>query len=204
MPVTPAGTTRKAPPRESPGRPLDPEISDRILAATLEILEAEGFSGTCIEAVAHQAGVHKPAIYRRWSSKVDLVVAAVRSISPDVVDPATGDVRADLVSLLQAAVRSVNDPHVRVGLHLLAEVSADDELSKVVSERIVGPRRAVARTVLERGVAAGQLRDDVDLDLIGDLLFGTIHSRVLMRRRPLARRHIEHIVDIVLTGAGAG
>jgi AcrR family transcriptional regulator len=188
-----------------PGRRLDPRISDEILAATLDLLAEEGYARLSMEAVAHRAGVHKPAVYRRWPSKLDLVVAAVRSQAAEAVDPDTGDLRADLVALLRdAASTAYRNPKVRAGLRLMVDAAVDEELASAVRDRVVGPRRAVARTILERGVVAGELRGDLDLDLVVDLLLGPLHTRVLVMHRPFPRADIEALVDLVLDGIAAG
>jgi AcrR family transcriptional regulator len=193
---------REAAPAEArgPGRRRDPAISARVLAATLDVLAEEGYAGLGIEAVAQRAGVHKPAVYRRWSTKADLVVAAVRSIAPQPRDPATGDVRTDLVELVQEASRAQRDPRVRAGLRLLAEVATDDELAAEITDRVVGAGRAIARRVIERGIVAGRVREDVNVDLLVDIIFGTLQSRLLVTRRPLTRSQVEQVVDVVLDG----
>ena len=146
----------KTPPPEvaapGPGRPLDPEISDRVLEATLVLLAEDGFARLSIEAVAQRAGVHKPAVYRRWPSKIDLVVAAVRSRTPPAEDPATGNTRDDLIQLIRDAARNAQrNPHARAGLRLMAEAATDPELASAVRSRIVGERRAITRACSSEG-----------------------------------------------------
>ena len=63
---------------KGPGRPRDPEADRAILEATIEILGEEGYEGLSIEGVAARAGVGKTTIYRRWTSKAELVVAAIQ------------------------------------------------------------------------------------------------------------------------------
>jgi AcrR family transcriptional regulator len=183
------------------GRPLDQEISARILTATLDLLELGGFAKLSIERVAQRAGVHRPAIYRRWPNKVELVVAAVQSLSADVDDPGTGDVRTDLVEVLATAAEAGRrNRRARVRFQLLAEVADDEALSAVVTHRIVGPRRALVLHILERGQATGCVRAGADLGLVVDMLFGTLQSRLFVMRRPLGRAQVEALVDTVLDG----
>jgi AcrR family transcriptional regulator len=187
-----------------PGRPLDPEISDRVLEATLVLLAEDGFARLSIEAVAQRAGVHKPAVYRRWPSKIDLVVAAVRSRTPPAEDPATGNIRDDLIRLIRDAARNAQrNPHARAGLRLMAEAATDPDLASAVRSRIVGERRAITRSVLERGIATGDLRADLELDLAVDALFGPLHSRVLVTHRPFTGADAEQLVDLLLAGIAA-
>ena len=186
------------------GRPRDPHISAAILAATLDLLAEEGYASLSMEAVAQRAGVHKPAVYRRWPTKLDLVVAAVRSISPDTAVPVTGDPRRDLTSLLHDSARNAQrDPRVQVGLRLMAEGVVDAELAAAINTRVLGPRRDTARAIVERGITARQLRADLDVDLVIDLLFGPIHSRVFITHRSMTRAQVERLVELVLDGIAA-
>jgi AcrR family transcriptional regulator len=199
--MTPA-TAPAAPTNErAGGRPLDPEISGRVLDATLDVLDEDGYERLSMEAVAHRAGVHRPAVYRRWPNKLELVVAALCSTRAEPVDPDTGDTRADLVAIVTDSVRSMHEnPRMRVGLRMLVGASTDDELAVVVNERIVEPRRAIARRVVARGIERGTLRPDTDPDLTIDLLVGATLSRVMVRRRTITRTQIEQLVDVVLGG----
>src|SRR6476659_8086889 len=70
------------------GRPRDPQVDASIRAATLELLVEDGYQATTIQAVARRAGVSAPSIYRRWSSKAELVEAAV--FPSDLVEPTPG------------------------------------------------------------------------------------------------------------------
>jgi hypothetical protein len=51
-----------------------------------------------------------------------------------------------------------------------------------------------------RGIERGVLRAETDPDLTIDLLFGTVLSRVMIRRRPITRAQVEQLVDVVLAG----
>ena len=195
--AAPAPTTSE----RAGGRPLDAAISNRILDATLDVLDDDGYERLSMEAVAHRAGVHRPAVYRRWPNKLELVVAALYSTRTEPVDADTGDIRSDLVAIVADAVKSMQqNPRMRVGLRLLVGSSTDDELAAVVNERVVEPRRAIARQVVARGVERGALRPETDPDLTIDMLIGTVVSRVMVRHRTITRAQIEQLVDAVLGG----
>jgi AcrR family transcriptional regulator len=87
------------------GRPRDPSRDEAICEATLALFAEEGYAGVSIEGVAARAGVGKATIYRRFSSKEQLVVEAMR-VGCHLTDhlPDTGDLRADLTSMLQKLV----------------------------------------------------------------------------------------------------
>ena len=86
-----------------PGRPRSAQAHKAIIDATLELLAEEGFQGLSIEAVAAKAGVGKTTIYRRWSSKDELVMDAIREVQIDLPVIDTGNFRNDLTTLLKTA-----------------------------------------------------------------------------------------------------
>ncbi len=96
-----------------PGRPRDTSIDERALAAARELLAEQGFEATTIQAVAVRSGVHASAIYRRWSSRIELIEdAAFPMESPLRVDP-TGDLREDLRRFIRAYTSTFSDPATR-------------------------------------------------------------------------------------------
>jgi AcrR family transcriptional regulator len=184
-----------------PGRPLDEDLSATILDAALDVLGREGYGGFSIAAVAQEAEVHRPAIYRRWPSKVELVVAAIEALKPAPVDRDSGDVRSDLVAYLVDAGGGPGN-HDDLAMRLHGELAFHPELDHAVRERLVVPRRRTLRTILERGMAAGQLCDDLDPELAMDLLIGLLHARkgtgVVLRPK-----EVERYVDLALDGLAA-
>jgi AcrR family transcriptional regulator len=184
------------------GRPRDPEISEAILAVTLDLLGEEGYTRLTIAEVALRAGVHKPAVYRRWANKLELAVAAIQLIVPGIEDPDTGDIRADLIEMLVVVAGSAHKRgRMATGLRLQLDMAFEPALAAAVDERIVAPRRAVTRTMLERAVAAGQLRKGLDLEMAIDMLFAPLTRRALRAAdMRLSRRDATRIVDQLLEG----
>jgi AcrR family transcriptional regulator len=182
------------------GRPLDEDLSASILDAAVDVLRREGYGGFSIAAVAHAAEVHRPAIYRRWPNKVDLAVAAIDQLRPAPVDRESGDARRDVIAFLaDSGCRADSQDDLALRLH--SEVAVHPELGEAVRERLVGPRRRTLRTILERGMAAGQLRPDLDPELAMDLLFGVLHARK-GTGVPLRPKEVERYVDLALGGLG--
>lgn len=190
--------------RTQQGRPRDPAIDDAILTATVEILSEDGYRHLSTTEVARRAGVHKPAVYRRWPNKLELALAAVRRLAPPLTDPDTGDARADLVDLLlQAAKAKSNRPSIDLSARLRSDFATEPELAEAVRHTVINPRRATTRTVIERGQRAGQLRRSISPDVAIDMLFGSIHSRSLRVSTPLTRAEATKLVDTLFDGIGA-
>lgn len=198
--------TRTAAPRPAAGgRPRDPDIDRAILDAALAVLAETGYARLSIGEVAQRAGVHKPAVYRRYANKLDLAIAAVEHLTPSVGDPATGDLRGDLVRVLRdASARAAGSARIDLSLRLRADIAADPALAAAVDERIVEPRRAIVRAVLGRAVAAGQARADADPALVFDLLFGALSVRTLRQAPALGRREANQIADVLARGLAPG
>jgi AcrR family transcriptional regulator len=162
------------------GRPRDPAVDAAIIRATQQLLAEQGYARMSLEAIAREAGVAKPTLYRRWSSKADLATDALAALAARESPPVTGDTRADLVSLLRAFQRSLLRPN---GLAMLGTVLAEEhhtpELVARFRDRLLRPRRARLLAILEAGRASGQVRADADLDAAVNLLVGSFYARYL-------------------------
>jgi AcrR family transcriptional regulator len=171
-----------AAPPNRPGRPRDSRRDEEILTAVLRLLADTSYSELTIAAIARSAGVGKPTLYLRWTSKAAVVAdAVVRVMSADPF-PDLGDVRSDLVTGLREMIHLFAATAAgRVLPGLVADLHDDPDLLAAFSERYFLPRRRSARAALERGVARGELAEELDLELIVDLLVGPVYYRLLAR-----------------------
>lgn len=159
-------------------RPLDPEIDRAITAATLQLLIERGFARMSMEGVATAAGVGKPAIYRRFRDKAELVAAVMAAQLPDLDPPDLGDTKAELMAMMQQAFPADGPAYVGLIGGLIAEQQRHPEVIEAFRRHVLLPRRAVGRTVIERGQARGDLRRDIDPEAALDLLAGPLLARV--------------------------
>ena len=165
----------------SPGRPRSAEADAAIAAATLELLVEEGFQGLSVEAVRQRAGVGKATIYRRFPDKAALVRAAMERVHAQVEIPDTGNLRDDLRQAWESAYGAASSAGFRLLMpRLLVDAVDDPDLFDVFRAALVEPRRAAMRDLLRRGVARGELRAGLDLDLAVDMLAGPMIYRVLI------------------------
>jgi AcrR family transcriptional regulator len=153
------------------GRPRSEEAHRAILAAVIELLPEHGLGGLTIEAVAARAGVGKTTIYRHWDTKNDMVVEALRGLSPAGSPPDTGSLAGDLeavVTLQRDRLEASTLP--RVMPRILSEASEDPELHAEIVRTAVLPIRATLEEFVERAVTRGELREDVDRESLVDIL----------------------------------
>ncbi len=186
-------------PPVSAGRPRSEEAHQAILDATLALLVESGFSGLTVEGVATRAGVGKATIYRRWPSKLHLVIEAFRQL-PGLAEVDTGDVVADLEQMLESYLRILNEtPLGAVMPSLAGERAHNPELSELIDPILRGRRQPILRA-LERAVARGELRGDLDLDLVADLIFGPIAMRVFFAGTRINPKLVGPVIELVLRG----
>jgi AcrR family transcriptional regulator len=173
--------------------------------ATAELLLAIGYDAMSMEGIAVRAGVGKQTIYRWWTSKAALVLDVwVETVSPRAQVPDTGDLAADLKAHLIGVVNRLSDPLLGSNfLSVVADSRRDERLAAELADRIFAPRIADCKQRLQAAQTADQLRKDVDLDTVIDLLFGAIHYRLLLRLRRPDRADIEALVDAALRGVGS-
>ena len=192
--ATDAAATRAA------GRPRDPEVEAAILAATQDLLIESGYAGMTVAAVAGRAHCGKSAIYRRWQTKAELVVAAVRSLQVTAAAPDTGTLRGDL---LAAALHfaEADERTATVLASILSEIGRDDELREIAYRVIGGPPVAALTAVIERGIERGEVRADAPVELIAGIVPTAAFGSVSLRRRALDPDVVTALVDEVILPA---
>jgi AcrR family transcriptional regulator len=181
------------------GRPLDLDLDAVILDAAVSIVSEVGYERMTMDAVAARAKVSKATIYRRWDSKANLVVEALRCRKfADLALPDTGDLRADLLAGLQCFCESGHGPDGGLFQGVLAAMREDEELSRLVRERMVEPKREMTRTWLRAYVEQGLLPADADVDLFHEVGMAMVASRLIFTGEPLDDAFLARVVDDVL------
>jgi AcrR family transcriptional regulator len=163
-----------------PGRPRSAQAHNAILEATLALLGEVGFEALSIEAIAERAKVGKTTIYRRWPSKAELVVDAMKSVHTDVPLNWTGDLRGDLITNLRASFQQDFQELASYGLRLISEIKAYPEIFQALRDTLILPQLKAGIAMVEEAQARGELRSDVDAFLILDLLAGPFLYRAFV------------------------
>jgi AcrR family transcriptional regulator len=176
------GGAEEAAPRGR-GRPRSEKADQAILDATLRMLGTQGVGGTTIEGVAAEAGVGKTTIYRRWPTKTDLILAAISNIVPQGDPPDTGTMGGDMAALAETQRHRLAASGLSgIVPRVLAESMGDPELHQEFVNRVVDPFRNMLRLFIERGIERGELRPDLEVEPLVDLLHAMPIYRMLMSR----------------------
>ena len=184
------------------GRPRSEEAHQAILDATIGLLAEVGFSALTVESIATRAGVGKATIYRRWPSKLPLVVEAFGGL-PALEDVDTGDLRNDLVTMLRRYLQVFNTtPLAEVLPSLAGERSHNTELE--VLDSVLKGRRQPLLAAFERALERGELSRDLDLELAADLVVGPIAVRLYFTGGRIHPRIVGPMVDLALNGIAQG
>ncbi len=185
------------------GRPRSEEAHKAILDATLELLVEVGFSAMTVEGVASRAGVGKATIYRRWPSKLPLVVEAFGQL-PGFEPVDTGTLAEDLKKMLRSYLQAFNSTPLSAVLPSLAgERAHNPELSELF-EPVSKGRRQPLIEAFERAVARGELAADTDVELAADLVVGPIAVSLFFKGGRLNPRMVGPMVDMALSGIAPG
>jgi AcrR family transcriptional regulator len=189
----------------STGRPRSEDARRAILRAACELVRERGFAGLTIEGIASRARVGKTTIYRHWPNKAAVVMDALLTETDRRIPvPDTGSVREDLRQQLLGVVRVLGDPaDGSVYVALLAEAQRDATLAAAIREQFIAARRGQTVATLERGIARGELPDDLNLDVVIDALHGALYYRLLVRHAPVAPGYIDQVIELVLPSMAA-
>jgi AcrR family transcriptional regulator len=185
------------------GRPRDPRIDAAVLDATVAALGRSGYGALTFEEVAREAGTTKPAIYRRWSSRPRLVLAALGRRLGSARAPDTGCTLCDLDECLKLFVASFRRIPPGVLGPLFADCAGDRDLRAAFMSTLFEPPRAAVKETLERARERGDLRADVEPELILDLIGSLVHYRALFGHAPTSDAEIERAVEALLQGIAA-
>lgn len=187
-----------------PGRPRSVRAERAILDAALTSLVEAGYAGTSIEGIAARAGVGKTTIYRRWSSKDDLLAAALRTLNENLRVPDTGDLRTDLRLLMEQLAHNTTSSVIWPAFNRAIGASLEaPELMAILQENVILPRRAALLAVLQRAHARRELRPEVEPELLAQVIGGAFLIGIIFGSTPalLDPTQRDRLLDLLLYGA---
>jgi AcrR family transcriptional regulator len=180
-----------------PGRPRDTSIDQRVLEATRELLTDEGFEATTVQAIAEWSGVHASAIYRRWSTRLEIIEEAVFPGFASVTVQPTGDLRRDLRRFVRAYLATFTAPAARAAMPALLASYQGAEAAGAAERWVAVSARPQFVDIL-RAAPSDSVDRDVDPDDVFDVLLGAILARALVPTVVHRNRPVERLVDLTL------
>jgi AcrR family transcriptional regulator len=176
-----------------------------VLAAAGSILFEGGFDALTVEGVAKRAGVSKATIYKWWPSKAAVAVDAFfDQVMPQVPDVDVGDVAEELARPARAQVALFRDTPAGAALaSFVAAGRSDPAVAEAFRTRWLQPRRTQALLAVARAKERGQIRADVDGEVLLDLIFGPIYYRLMTGHAPLDDALVDVLVDAALHGVAS-
>ncbi|MGW2303455.1 TetR/AcrR family transcriptional regulator [Streptomyces sp. NPDC001809] len=185
------------------GRPRSEGVERAVFDAVVLLLgEGLPLAELSIERIARTAGVGKATIYRRWAGKEELFVDLLRSLeAPDPV-LSGASVRDDLVVLLESLRERGVAKRTSGLLHnVFAQMQLYPKLWNVYHLTVIEPRRRLGLDTVRRGMEQGEIRADLDVEFVNDLLTGPLLLRTVLRPgASLEPGLAERVVDTVLEG----
>jgi AcrR family transcriptional regulator len=194
-PALPAADTAK------PGRPRSERARLAIMDAAADLLIEGGLTAATMEAIAARAGVSKVTIYKWWPSRGAVAIDAYfHRYRLTITFNDTGDVARDLTMQIEAMTEAFRGRAGEVMAELIGQAQCDPALAGMLRERWIGPRREMTAGVLRRAIERGQIRPDVDVEILMDQLYGPLYYRLTVRHQPLDETLPTALVGTLLDG----
>jgi AcrR family transcriptional regulator len=183
------------------GRPRDAALDEAIILATRERLVRDGYSRMTIGDIAADAGVSRPTLYRRWSSKFDLVVDALdygfrKQRDLDLIDVGELVPRDALVEAVRRLDPAYFSPDAMVLMgNFAGEAIRTPKLLEILRKHAVEPRVSLVENVLSRLQERGAVSKDLDKHTIATLCFGSYFAAFY--RGDSRKKLPETVVDVL-------
>jgi AcrR family transcriptional regulator len=195
-------------PEASTTRPrVEGDREAEILGAALEVLAEVGYDRLTMDAVALKAKASKATLYRRWNGKVQLVIDALHhghphpEVEPDPID--TGSLRGDLIGAFCGYGGLTDKPEVDTFGAIVTAIARDAAFAEAFRTQVLAPKLAGATALFERAKARGEIRADVDIELLAPALAGIVLHRFFLVGEPPTRELVTTVIDqIILPAAG--
>jgi AcrR family transcriptional regulator len=178
-------------------------VTEAIRGAVFEELAAVGYARMSIEGIARRAGVGKTAVYRRWRSKLHLVLDLVSAIAVQGLPaPDTGSLEGDLLLLYQLTSRALRHPVAgQIIPDLQAEAARNPEIADALQKALREGQQGVASGIVRAAAARGELSADLDEDQALDLISGPLYWRAVVARSPkLPKGYLEKLAAATAAG----
>lgn len=163
------------------------EITRSIRRALMQELAEVGYGRLSLEAVARRAGVSKTAIYRRWRSKLELVLEVVGGVAGKKLPlPDTGSLQGDLELLFQVMAAALQHPLAsQIIPDLLAEAARNPGMAEPLQEALGAYQSSIGDLLIGRAQARGEVPESIDHRAATDIIVGPLYWRLMVARVPV-------------------
>jgi AcrR family transcriptional regulator len=188
-------SSTKAQPKRRYGTALEAALLD----AAWEELKEFGYDQLSFDSVAKRAGTSKPVLYRRWSSRLELVHATLRAHRPLLTGhlPNTGSLRSDVITLLERIAAGIDELRLAIGWGMMMDVMGDQNQRNYVREEILKSNVDAMRVILQRAVARGEIKTADILERIMTLPLDLGRHEMIVSGQAASKATIRQIVDDV-------
>lgn len=187
-----------------PGRQRSEESEEAILTAVIHLLREKPLRDISIEEIARKAGVGKATIYKWWPSKAYVALDAFSTRLKQMVPiPDTGSAERDIKEQLQLLFTFYTTPAGKLMGQFLGETQIDEEFASLFRERFLKPRRELVGVIFDRAIERGEIRANLDRELVLDMIYGPGLYRMMVRRAPLGREAVDAMVSALFLGLRA-
>jgi len=180
---------------------VEGDREQEILSATLDVLADVGYDRLTMDAVATRAQASKATLYRRWNGKVRLVIEALNSLKGPEAAPDTGSLRGDLIAAFCGMGGLTDERQMRVLGAVITAIARDADFAEAWRRDFIAPKAAISRSIYERAQERGEVRQDIDIDLLAPALPGIILHRLFLLGQPPTEEVIEQVIDQVIIPA---
>jgi AcrR family transcriptional regulator len=180
------------------GRPRDPSRDEAIIDAAIDLLVRDGYDRFSMEGVAGAAGVGKATVYRRWSSKAELVIDAMATLKTSIDSIDTGALDGDIELMVGTAGSPTSQRLQQVMVSVCSALPREPGLLEAFRTRFTEPRIAAIAAALHRARERGEIGDDIDIEMAASLVPSLMLQRALMTGRPAGHAYARKIVGSVL------
>lgn len=181
-------------PKTGPKRDLDAE--QRVLDATRDLICERGPNRVSINEIATAAGVGKQTIYRWWPSKTAVVIDALeRMFESESPFPQTGSAYDDIRTQMRRVATVFASPTGSIIRELVADSQGDPDIAEQFRSRFFTERRIRAAAAIQAGIDNGELRNDLDIETVIDVLYAPLWLRMLIEHQPLSPSAADRILD---------
>lgn len=183
----------------SRGRPRDASRDAALRSAAMDVMAEVGYRALTMDAVAARARAGKATIYRRWESKLDLVIdTCTQLVQRNIPEPDHGAIDRDLHDFLSAFAAFLTGPSGQAAQALVGELPHEPELAAAFRQSFLLPQRDILRTIIERGVDRGEVRADAAVDTVVELAGAALIHRLMLTGEPLDNDFVDRVLNQAL------